>query len=128
MPVNPPINISELAKKGILDENRFFKLLSESNNYVDERTVRDFYMGLIRMMTKEIRTNGIVRLPHIGDFALVKTKPRMGWIGKTMGMVPEMSVLKFYANNSWRKYFTTLQNNNPNRKMDPREKVLDKKL
>ena len=40
----PPVDISELRKKGVFIEDRFFRLLSEQNNYVDPKTVKDFYI------------------------------------------------------------------------------------
>jgi nucleoid DNA-binding protein len=125
MSVTPPINLRELAKKGVLDEARFFRMLSEQNNYVDKETVRDFYMGLVRLITKELRDNGVARLPHLGDFALVRAKDRMGWAGKTWAMLEGKYVLKFYPFEKWRKYFSKLsERSGLEGALDPREKVL----
>jgi len=104
MPTTPPFPRKKLAKMGMLKENDFFSALSAQNNYMDKRAVRDFYMGLVRVLTDELRENGIVRMPHIGDFAMVLQKDRMGWSGKERKMFKRKYILKFYSNDSWRKY------------------------
>jgi hypothetical protein len=121
----PPINIRELSKKGVLDEDHFFQLLSEQNNYVDERTVRDFYMGLVRVLTKELKEKGVVRLPHIGDIALVRQKDKLGWAGQYQRMILGKYMIKFYPKEAWRKYFAKLgEKTGREGSLDPREKVL----
>jgi hypothetical protein len=129
MAYTPPIGIRELGKNGFLDEDRFFRLLSEENNYVDPKTVKDFYMGLVRLLSKELKERGVVRLPHLGDMALVKQKDKLGWAGKFQAMVLGKYMLKFYPQDSWRKYFTKLSER-PGREgaLDPREKLLNKEL
>lgn len=118
-----------LAKKGVLNEERFFELLSAQNNYVDTKTMKDFYMGLVRVMTQEIRKNGIVRLPHIGDFALLKSEDHLGWAGKVQRIISGSYLLKFYANHAWRKYFKKLEEKTGfEGKLDPREKIMNKDI
>lgn len=125
----PPIDLRELQKKGVLDEVRFFRMLSEECNYVAPETVKDFYMGLVRHMTSELKKNGVVRMPHLGDFALVKQKPRLGWAGQFQTMLEGGYMLKFYAKDTWRKYFLKLQERTgAEGKLDPREKVLNREL
>ena len=129
MPTTPPIGIRELARKGVLNEDRFFRLLSEQNNYVDPQTVKDFYMGLVRTVTQELRQNGVARLPHLGDFALVKKKDHIGWAGKVQRMFQGTYVLKFYPFEKWRAYFTKLgEKQGLEGKLDPREKLLGNTL
>lgn len=125
----PPIKVKELSKKGILDEDRFFRLLSEENNYVDHDTAKDFYLGLVRTITKELRTNGVIRLPHLGDIALVKQKDSIGWSGKVHAILTGKYMLKFYPNQIWRKYFSKLgERSGLEGSLDPREKVLGQTL
>lgn len=125
----PIIDVRKIAKKGVLDEKRFFTLLSQECNYVSPETLRDFYMGLVRHATKELRTNGIVRFPHLGDFALVKQKSRIGWAGQFQTILKGKYILKFYPKEIWRKYFTKLSEKpGIEGKLDPREKVLGQNL
>jgi nucleoid DNA-binding protein len=129
MAVTPPIDLRELAKKGVFDEDRFFRMLSENNNYVDDKTSRDFYMGLVRLITKELRKNGVLRLPHLGDFALVKQPDRIGWAGKQQGILEGKYSLKFYPKEAWRKYFSKLSEKTGREgALDPREKLLNRSL
>lgn len=124
-----PINLKELNRQGILDERRFFRLLSEQNNYVDPKTVEDFYMGLVRMLTKELKDNGVVRLPHMGDMALVKQKDRLGLAGKYQKIIKGSYVLRFYPKEKWRDYFHKLEDRpGLEGRLDPREKVLNKDI
>jgi nucleoid DNA-binding protein len=126
---NPPIEIRSLLKKGTLDEDRFYRLLSEQNNYVDPKTVKDFYLGLVRLLSHELRENGVVHLPHLGYFALVKRKDSIGWVGQHRQFLSGKYTLKFYAHESWRQYFSKMQGT-PGFKgaLDPREKLLNKDL
>ena len=125
----PPVDIRELRKKGVFNEDRFFRLLSEQNNYVDPKTVKDFYMGLVRLLTQELKANGIVRLPHLGDLALVKQKDHIGWVGKMQAMIKGSYVLRFYAKDQWRDYFHKLGNKpGIEGKLDPREKILNRDM
>lgn len=130
MPYTPKINLKELTKKGVLNEDRFFQLLSEQNNYVDVKTVKDFYMGLVRVLTQELRKNGVVRLPHLGDIALIKQKDTVGWIGyKLQGHISGKYMVKFYVKDTWRKYFTKLsERSGAEGKIDVREKLFGQTL
>ena len=124
-----PIEIKELGKSGIFDETRFFRLLSEQCNYIAPETAKDFYMGLVRHITKELREKGVIRLPHLGDFALVKQKPRMGWAGKVQKVLDSTYVIKFFVKSSWRKYFSEIERRpGLEGKLDPREKILNRTL
>ena len=106
-----PIEISSLTKRGFLNEERFFRLLSENNNYVDPQTVREFYKGLVTLIKKELHENGGVRLPDIGDMALVKRKAHLGWAGDVQKMIPESRTLIFYPKEALRKHFKLLEDN-----------------
>ena len=129
MAYTPPINVKELNKKGLLKEDRFFQLLSEENNYVDPKVTKDFYLGLVRVITSELRKNGVIRLPHLGDMALVKQKDRLGWSGKHQMMQTGKYMLKFYASQVWKKYFSKLsERSGLEGDLDPREKVLGETL
>lgn len=125
----PPIDLRELIKQGVLDETRFFRLLSEQNNYVDTKTVKDFYMGLVRLVSDDLKKNGVCRLPFLGDMALVKQKDRIGWAGQFQRMIEGKYILRFYPKETWSKYFSKLSEK-PGRegKLDPREKVLGQDL
>ena len=126
MPHTPKINISELKKKGYLDEDKFYQLLSEKLNYMDPKTVRNFYMGLVKHLTSELRKNGVVRMPHIGDIYLLKQADGYGWIGKRMGPIVGKYLLKFTPNATWKAYFGKIaERDGLEGNLDPREKLLN---
>jgi len=129
MPHTPKIKLKELIKTGILNEERFFQSLSEQCNYVDQKTVKDFYIGLVRVITQDLRDHGVSRLPHLGDMALVKQADKIGWAGKTQRMILGKYVLKFYPKELWRAYFSKLSEKSGHAgRLDPREKILGREL
>lgn len=106
-----PINIKLSRERGLLDEKRFYALLSEKCNYMDEENVRMFYLGLVKLMTQELRDNNLIRLPHIGDFALTSLRPQVKLNGKRKdgsyiySMIKPTHVLRFKPRDAWAKYF-----------------------
>lgn len=129
MAIKKPIEILKLNKTGILAPDRFYRLLSEQCDYIDPESAKSFYIGLVRLLTKELRENGVVRMPYIGDIALVKQRSKWGWVGSTMAYVTGLYALKFYPNKSWREYFYNLSKR-PGKEgaLDPREKILNMDL
>lgn len=129
MPHKPPINLRELGKTGVLDEGRFYKKLSSKFNYVDEETVRKFYLAVVKTISSDLRENGVARLPHIGDFALVKQKKTSALVGTRKMQIEGAYMLKFYAKRAFSDYFK--ENSKllgDSAKIDPREKVLGDRL
>ena len=121
----PKIGIQELKKRGHLDEKVFYRLLGEQCNFMAPEAVKDFYMGLVRHLTSELRKNGVVRLPQLGDMYLLKQKDSYGWMGKVQGQIRGRYMLKFKGNEAWRAYFTKLaEKDGREGALDPREKLL----
>ena len=125
----PQVNISQLIKTGALDKERFFRLFSRHCNYMSPEAVKDFYMGFVRHVTQQLREEGIVRLPHLGDIVLLKQKDHFGWAGPRQTWLTGKYLIRFFPNQYWRKYFMQLSEK-PGRegKLDPREKLLGKEL
>ena len=110
MPHKPPIQRRELKKQGLLNEDEFYRNLQANCDYVDEETVRRFYLAVVKTVTKELRDNRVARLPHLGDFALIQQKPKPLLKGKVREY-RVANVLKFYPKAAWRKYFSMKDNN-----------------
>ncbi|OGZ66328.1 MAG: hypothetical protein A3C50_01230 [Candidatus Staskawiczbacteria bacterium RIFCSPHIGHO2_02_FULL_43_16] len=98
-----------LKKKELLSKKRFFRLLSEQSNYIDHDTALVFYMGLVALIGEELRQNKFIRLPHLGDFALIEQKPRVAWCGKSHTVIGSRDVLKFYTKEYLRRRFNKRQ-------------------
>lgn len=108
MPHTPPINRKELNKSGLLKEDRFYQLLASKCNYVDDKTVKMFYIGMVKLIVSELRTNKFVRLPYLGDFALIEQKPKTALVGKFRKFIGAIKILKFYPKIALRQYFNKM--------------------
>ncbi|OGG50395.1 hypothetical protein A2704_05665 [Candidatus Kaiserbacteria bacterium RIFCSPHIGHO2_01_FULL_54_36b] len=108
MPYTPPI--ARRKNKALLNEKRFFALLSEQCNFMDQDAVSLFYASVVKVVSRELRTNKIARLPYLGDLALVTQAPRLGWSGKNRVYMGPRDVLKFYPQEKMRRYFNARQN------------------
>lgn len=129
MPTVPPIDRRSLKKEGLFDEKRFYTLLSEKNNYMDPKTMERFYMGFVKMVSKELKEKGFVHLPHLGEFAVVRMKDKMAWAGKIRQMVHGKYMLKFYPKEVWKNYITSTKNKEGySARLDPREKILNREI
>ncbi len=98
--------IDRQSKKHLLNDKRFFNLLSEQYNFGDKNTAVRFYMGLVHLIAKELRINGVAQLPHLGIFGLVRQQPRIGWMGKSHVFMGPKRVLRFYPKEKLRRYFS----------------------
>ncbi len=103
MPWTPPINRRE--NKDLLNDKRFYRLLSEQCNFIDPDTAFLWYIGLVTLIEDELKKNKIIRLPHLGDFALVEQRPRQGLVGRRQVIIGSRVVLKFYFKEKLRRYF-----------------------
>ncbi|HWO07262.1 MAG TPA: hypothetical protein VNM40_01605 [Candidatus Paceibacterota bacterium] len=103
----PPID--RRAKKELLKNRRFYRLLSEQCPFMDQDTAFVFYTGLVAVVAQELRRHGVARMPHLGDFALVEQKARPAWVGNHQVMMGAREVLKFYPKERMRRYFNKRQ-------------------
>ncbi len=98
-----------LKRKELLDQKRFFRLLSEKSNYIDYDTSFCFYMGLVELIGQELRENKFIRLPFLGDFCLIEQAPRVAWCGRLQAVISRRDVLKFYVKEDLRRRFNERQ-------------------
>ena len=98
-----------LKNKDVLNEKRFYRLISKQSNYIDPDMAFLFYMSMVAVVGEELRKNKIVRLPHLGDMALVETKPRVAWMGKIQAVIGARDVLRFYPKDRLKRYFAQRQ-------------------
>ena len=98
-----------LKKQELLGNKRFFRLLSKQNNFMDPEVSFLFYAGLVSLIGDELTKNKFIRLPHLGDFALVEQKPRVAWLGRIHAVIGTREVLKFYPKEKLRRYMNKKQ-------------------
>ena len=79
---------------------------------MDEENVKMFYLGLVKLMTEELRAYEMIRLPHIGDFEIKEMAGKSVITGRFPNskisirrLMPRFKAVKFYPNKSWRDYF-----------------------
>jgi len=75
----------------------FFKQLSAENHYMDEKCVMEMYYSLLRLILKELKSNGSIELPDWGEFRVITYKPRKirNIITRLQQIVPETKMIKF---------------------------------
>ncbi len=120
-------NLREIKKTGVLNDKKFYQDISKRCNYISEDSVKEFYMALVKTVTAGLRENGIIRLPHLGDMALVRQKDKMGLSGQKKMLIEGAHMLKFYPDYAIKGYFSEL-GRATQRKLDPSEKLLGKKI
>ena len=103
----PPINYE--TNKDLLRDERFYQLLSKELNHLSRDEVFIIYVAMVQVVAQELRRHKVVRLPHLGDFALVKRPSRPGVAGPHQVMLPEHEVLKFYPKQRLKRYFAERQ-------------------
>ena len=90
--------------KKLLDRKVFFRKLSAHWNYLGAEVTMLFYMGFVKMIAKELREHKFVRLPYLGDLAIVTQKKRPGWAGRAHIILEPTEVLRFYPKEFFRRY------------------------
>lgn len=113
----PPIK--HLKKKELLDDERLYHLISEQVNYMDPVACCQVYLGLVMVITNELRKHKFIRLQGLGDFAIVRQKSRPAWVGRSHCVIDGFEVLKFYPKESFRRYFNNRQTVQPLSVMPP---------
>jgi len=98
-----------LKRKELLNSDRFYRLLSEHSNYMDPEAVVRVYLALIIVINKELQKNKFIRLPALGDLALVRQKSRPAWVGRSHCVIDGREVLKFYAKEAFRRHYNARQ-------------------
>jgi nucleoid DNA-binding protein len=98
-----------LRKKELLDPERFYRLVSQRSNYIDPEVAVRLYFAVVAVITDELKEHKFIRLPILGDFALIRQKSRPAWIGRSHSVIDGMEVLKFYPRSTFREYFNKRQ-------------------
>lgn len=93
-----------LKTKELVNDKVFYRKLSQKCNFVDDEAVTDWYVGLIKLIGEELRRNKFVRLPHLGDMALVTQRGRPAWAGKMHVQMGPIETLRFYPKQKLRRY------------------------
>jgi len=84
-----------------------FQKLSEENEYADPEIMKSFYYAFLRMLLKELRAKGKIKLPDFGELRIVEHKARRSRNVNTneMIMLPPMKTVKFSPGKQLKFYF-----------------------
>lgn len=107
MPHTPPINRRQ--NKHLLNDKRFYDLLSQQYGHISKDEAFIMYIAVVKLVEQELRRHKMVRLPHLGDFALVKRKGGPALVGTQQVNIGDRDVLKFYPKERLRRYFNARQ-------------------
>lgn len=90
-----------------LKPDDFFSQIAASANYLSVDIVKEVYYGMLRVMGRNLRTNGATEMPDFGVFVLHKHKARNSYDLKTGLIVrlPEKNTIKFKPCGKLKEYF-----------------------
>ena len=91
--------------------DEFFKLIAINSGVSDLSIVKNFYYGLIRTISRELRNKHTIRLPDWGEFVLGIYKARnIKSVDGSMISIPAKPTVRFKPDRKVKKYFLTLGN------------------
>jgi nucleoid DNA-binding protein len=100
------IKCMEIKKVKFLSKEEFFDEVSKVSNYCDQALVREVYYGMVKIMGRQLREKGKVRMPDWGDFELRYHAPRrFRSVNGEIGMLGMKKLLKFDADYKVKAYF-----------------------
>lgn len=87
----------------------FFKLIS-ANSGIDLESSKNVYYGMLRTITRQLKSNRIITLPDLGDISIRIYKERsiVSIKNKERKHVPATPTIKFKADYKVKKYFHSL--------------------
>ena len=103
-------NVKSKKEMNLMSNQEFFAKIAEKCNYISEELVKDVYYELVRLTSNELRHNGAIRYPDLGDFYIKYRKEKVVRNvsdGKLIKMPPQ-KVVKFTASHKIQKYFASL--------------------
>ena len=88
----------------------FFRQLALNSGVSDLKVVQNFYYGLVRTISKELKSRQVITLPDLGTFSIRIRKSRNTLNVNTGNIItlPAMPELKFLTNKNLKKYFQSL--------------------
>jgi len=92
-------------------KKEFFDSYARELNYVDPKSLPPMYYGLVRMILRELRENGKVKLPDFGVFYVKEIKARNinNLNGDGIVSIGSRKTCKFSPSKMLKEYFFNLQ-------------------
>ncbi len=96
------------GKPAELSEEAFFEAISHASGFTSPELCRDMFYGMIKVMTRELRTKKIVKLPGLGHFLMVPRVAKVSVVSGVRKVVPEHHVLHFRPVDGLKEYLKTV--------------------
>jgi len=92
--------------------DEFFKLVSVNSGVTDLQTVKDIYYGMIKTISRELKSKHAVKLPLWGEFLLkiMKARKTLNVNTRVIEYLPAKPVVKFEPDYKVKDYFYALGN------------------
>jgi len=90
-----------------ISSEEFFKKIAINAGIRDLDTVKDFYYGMVRTISRELKDKQIINLPDWGEFNLRVMKSRRTTDVNTKNIInlPAKTLVKFSPDYKVKKYF-----------------------
>lgn len=91
-----------------LSPEELFEAVSRESGFVDPELCRSMYFGLVKVLTRELRTKKIVKCPGLGHFLMVPRAKKVSVVTGQKRVVPEHHVLHFRPVDGLKEYLKTV--------------------
>lgn len=92
-----------------IKSDEFFKQLAINSGISDLRVVRDIYYGLVRTMSRELKSKHVIKLPDWGEFNLkIHKSRRFVSVRGEVGILPPKPTIKFSPDRNVKEHFYML--------------------
>ena len=103
-----------MKNKKSIKPDEFFNLIALNAGIMDTRVVRDVYYGMIKTISRELRSKNTVKLPDWGEFYIIIQKARKNYIlngegDRVLVDQPPLPLVKFSPDWKVKKYFSALK-------------------
>ena len=90
-----------------IKQDEFFSLITINSGGVDHETVKKVYYGMIKTISRELKSKQIIKLPEWGDFKLKLHKARnsVDVNSKQIIVIPAKATIKFSPDYRVKNYF-----------------------
>lgn len=88
----------------------FYKMIAVNSGISDLQVVKDIFYGMIKTISRELKSKQVINLPDWGEFSLTihKSRKMMDVNNKTIITIPAKPTVKFTPDYKMKKYFYAL--------------------
>ncbi len=93
-----------------INPEEFFKLIALKSGISDLETIRRVYYGMIKVISGELRSKHVIKMPDWGEFSLLiyKSRRTLNVNTRQLENLPPKPMVKFHSDVKVKKYFHAL--------------------